>query len=358
MKNLPKIQIFSGISFVEKLLFTKNLSVMLKAGITLPDAIEVLTIQTRSSSFKKILKSIAWDIKNGQKLTTALKKHPDVFNFLYINLIEIGEDSGTLEENLEYLATQLAKENSLRKKIQGALLYPAIVLTTVFFVGMGLSLFVLPKLIDLFESMDVELPMTTKILLFFAYIVKDHGTLLAIATIAVIIMFRLLISTKYIKPLWHNFLLSLPIIGKFIQHNLMASFCRNLGIMLKSGLTLKNSLSINYEINENLVFKNYLNKLQVSVNKGKSLESELSNGSYKKISPMAIKMIGVGEKSGKLDEMFIYLGDYYEEEVDNTAKNLSTILEPVILLVVGIIVGFVSLAIISPIYELTGSIQR
>lgn len=356
-KTDNNIHILDRISFLDKLLFTKHLAMMVKSGITLSEAVETIASQTPSKKFHKTLTEISDDIKNGNSFPQALKKHPKVFNQFYITLTEVGEESGTLDENLKYLADQLAKEYTLKKKVQGALLYPTIVLVAVSLVGIGMSIFVLPQLADLFETLSVELPITTKILLFFANTMKNYGIFVISGFVALIILFRIFIKLPIIRPKWDSFLLSFPIFGPLLQNKELTSLCRNLGVMLKSGLPIIKALEVEYLGTENLVFKGYLEKIQKSVNKGKEIRDELDQGNYSRFSPIAVKMIGVGEKTGKLDEAFLYLGDFFEDEVDNTAKNLSVVLEPIILLVIGLVVGFVALAIISPIYNLTGSIK-
>ena len=357
MQKIKNIQILGRISFVEKLLFTKYLLVMIKSGITISEAIETIMAQTKSAKFRKVLEDVGHDIRNGQPLAKALTKHPKIFNKFFVSLIEVGEESGTLETSLDYLAKQQASEYALLKKIQAALLYPVIVLAAVTIVGFGMSLFVLPKLVDLFESLDVKLPITTKILLYFASLMKNHGILIISGFIMLLILFPIFVNTSFVKPIWHKLLLSLPIFGTLFQNRELSLMCRNLGIMLKSGLPIRRALEVEYQACENYVFKDYVKRIQKSVDKGKEIATELALGNYSKFSPIAIKMIGVGEKTGQLDESFLYLSNFFDEEVDNIAKNLSVVLEPIILLVIGLIVGFVALAIISPIYELTGSIK-
>lgn len=358
MNKKRGVQIFPTVSFIDKLLFTKHLSLMLKSGITISDAIETLASQTKSNKLYKILDEVSKNIRNGQTLAKSLQKHPKIFDNLYVSLVDVGEQSGTLQESLDYLSHQLSKEYSLHKKIQGALLYPEIVIVATVLIGFGMSLFVLPKLIDLFTSLDVKLPLTTRILLYFANLMKDHGITIAIIFIALSILSKILITLPSIRPKWDRIVLSIPIFGMLLQNQQLAGICRNLGIMLKSGLPITKSLNIQYVATNNYVFKDYIMRLQKSVDKGKEIGKELDTGSYSKFSGVAIKMIEVGEKTGKLDEVFVYLGDFFEEEVDNIAKNLSVILEPIILLVIGLVVGFVALAIISPIYDLTGAIKK
>lgn len=356
MANIS-IPFINQVSFVDKLLFTKHLSVMVKSGITVSEALETLRDQTKSGVMRKTLDQVIKDVRNGQTLAKALKKHPKVFDQFYTSFIEISEESGTLEENLNFLSTQLNKEYGLRKKVQGALMYPAIVLTAITIVGIGMSIFVLPKLVDLFSSLDAELPLSTKILLFVAQAMKNHGILIIGGFIGLILLFQIIIKLPLVKPYWHAFLLKLPVLGIFLQNEQLASLSRNLGIMIKSGLPVKRALAVQYEATTNLVFKDYIAKIQKSVEKGKGIEEEMIIDHFANMSPIATKMIGVGEKTGKLDEVLLYLGDFFEEEVDTAAKNFTIILEPIILLIVGLLVAFVAFAIISPIFQLTGSIK-
>lgn len=358
--KLPQLlnQIFNKVSDLDILFFTKHLSVMLKSGIPLVESIATLKDQIKKNYFKEILENIQKDIENGQSLESALAKHKEVFSSLYISLIGMGEKSGNLENNLEYLSEQLKKNYDFNKKIQAAMLYPKLILVATFIMSMFISLFVLPQLVNLFESFDVELPMSTKILMFAANAMKNYGIFIVSAVLLMAVLISTLLKTSKVKPKWHRLLLNLPLIGNLNQNIQMASFCRNLGIMLKSGLTITDSLKAQFEATDNLVYKSYLESLQKSMEKGKKLSDELKDKKYSLIPGIVPKMIGVGEESGKLEDVFLYLGDFFEEDVDDTTKNLSNILEPILLLVIGLVVAFVSLAIISPIYQLTGSIRR
>ncbi|MBI2337951.1 type II secretion system F family protein [Candidatus Daviesbacteria bacterium] len=356
--NLPTLtSILFRVTPLDILFFTKHLSVMLKSGIPLAESIQTLKNQTKNLTLKNILTGIYTDVENGQSLETALSKH-SAFSSLYVNLIAIGEKSGKLEESLEYLSLQLKKSYDFEKKIQGATLYPKLVLAATVIMASFISLFVLPNLVDLFKSLEVELPLGTKVLLFVADIMKKFGFLIVAALVIAGLLVSLLLKTPLIKPKWQKFVLSIPFVGSLNQNMEMASFCRNMGVMLKSGLTITESLKTQFNATDNLVFKGYLGGLSKSMEKGKKLSDELSSSKYKYIPAIVPKMIGVGESTGKLEDVFIYLGDFFEEDVDEVTKNLSNILEPLLLLVIGIVVAFVSLAIISPIYQLTGSIRK
>lgn len=358
MKPTAQTQLFSRVTFLDKLLFTKHLSIMIKSGITIVEAFDILTSQTKSPVFKKILEEIRTDIQNGKSLADSLSRHPKVFNTFYTSIVSIGETSGTLDQSLLYLSQQLSKDYAFRKKIQGALMYPAIVFVLATVVGMGVALFVLPKLLDLFKEFGTTLPLSTQILLFFARAMQNYGILIVGGFIGIVLLGKYMITLKEVKPYWDSFMLSVPIFGKIIQNAELTSFCRNLGVMLKSGLTVTKALDIEEKITTNTVFKNYVSKMLDAIDKGKAFSTELESGSYAKIPLVATKMIAVGEKTGKLEETFLYLGDFFEDEVDDATRNISTLLEPVMLLVIGSIVAFVALSIISPIYELSSSIKR
>jgi type IV pilus assembly protein PilC len=329
---------------------------MVKAGITLTEAFESLADQTKSNEFKNVLNEVFENLKNGQSLAKSLEKHPEVFDQLYINLVKIGEESGTLEESLEFLSKQLAKDYNLQQKIKGALLYPGLIFFATTIMGAFISFFILPQLVDFFTAFNVELPMTTKILLFFANLMKNYGILIFSGIGTIIFIGYLAIKMPKIKYIWQKILLHLPLFGQMISYGLLARFSRNLGIILKSGISITTALDVTANSLDNLVFKEAINIAQDAVTKGKPLAEVISTLSI--FPSLVSKMISVGEKTGKLDESLLYLADFYEEEIDNVSKNLTTILEPILLIVIGLVVGFVALAIISPIYELTGSIKK
>lgn len=355
---MKDIQLFPSVSHIDKVSFTTHLSVMIKRGIVISEAIETLVSQTKNSYFKTILTSLLSDIENGQPFSSALSRYPKVFDPLYISLVKVGEESGTLDENLVYLAQKLKKEYSLSKKIQSVMLYPAIVVAVAIVMGGYISIFVLPQLINFFTSLNAKLPLSTQILLWFAELMKNHGIVIFVGLGIFIVLFQMLLQTSVVKPYWHRFLLRIPVFGVFIENVQMASFCRNLGVMLQSGLTITSALDIAESGADNMVFKSYIGRIQNAVDRGKSIASELGTEGFSHFPIIAVKMIAVGEKTGKLDESLLYLGDYFEEEVDTTAKNFATIIEPLVFIVIGLMVAFLAFAIITPIYELMGSINK
>ncbi len=345
------------VSFQDKLFFTKHLATMLQAGIPLSEALETLHEQAQSAGMQKVLLHAIEEVKNGKSLEESLSQYPKTFDKFYTSLIEVGEQSGTLEKSLSFLAKQLTKDYNLRKKIQGALLYPALIFFSTIVMGSFITIFVLPKLVDFFEAFDFPLPITTKILLWFAVIAKNHGIVLVSCMILSVILFFFLIRIKSVKKIWHKYILHFPIFGKFLMYAQLARFSRNFGVLLESGLPVNRSLHVTAHTLSNLIYQKSVYQLSNQLEKGESLHDALMEKNFSHFPPIVRKMIGVGEKTGNLDNTLLYLSDFYEEEIDNMSKNLSTILEPLLLLVIGIMVGFVAIAIISPIYELTGSIR-
>lgn len=357
MEKKPKASFFSKVSFLDLANFTKHVSVMLKAGINLSESLDTLISQTKSPLLKTTLKHVLTDTNNGATLSSAMEKYPSVFDQFYVNIIRIGEESGKLDENLEYLSEKLHKDLSLRKKIKDAMFYPTIIVSATLVLGIGLSIFVLPKMGDLFRSFDMQLPLATRMLLWVSDIMKKYNIILVVVLIAAIVLFRITIKLKAVRPYWSKFMLSAPVVGKFVTYVETSSFCRNLGVMLTSNLPISRALEIAEKTTENYVFKKHIVELQKSVSEGKLLGDQLLQGHFPALPSMAIRMISVGERSGKLNDMLLYIGDYYEEETDSLAKNFSTVIEPILLLFIGVIVAVVALAIVGPIYQLTGSIK-
>jgi len=347
---------------MDKLLFTKHLSTMIKSGITISEALQVISDQASSRKFKRIIYNIDNQIRKGQRLSTALSSFPSVFDTLFINIVNVGEESGTLVENLEYLSSDLEEKYNLKKAIKAAAFYPSIVLSATFGLVLLLAYFVLPKITKLFKTLKFELPLTTKILLFTADLFENYGNIIIAIAIVTPFIIYFITRLKFIKPLWHWLLLKLPVIGKIISNYNLAIITRTINILLKSGIPVDRSLTITAETVNNKIYSQKLTQSIVEVQEGKRFSKVLQSLRQSKRKPLfpllVIKMLGVGEKSGQLEESAAYLARYYEKEVGGATKNLTVILEPILLVVIGLIVGFVAISIITPIYQITGQFGR
>ncbi len=344
-----------GVSREDKLFMTKHLSTLIMAGVPLSESLETVRDQA-SPDLAKVMKKICDDVENGSTLAKAMGKHKRVFDEFFVSLIEAGETAGTLDENLKFLAEQMDKDFSLRRKISGALMYPGLVIGATTVMGILISWFVLPKLVDLFNSFQVELPMTTKVLMWFAALMRDYGTFIVLGFFGTIFGLMALVQMRPVRQVVDRWLIGVPFVGKVVVFGEMGKFSRNLGTLLKSGLPVVQAMEITINTLGNLQFKKDFGEVKKKIAEGKSLYSAMSAKRYRGFSKMSVRMIDVGEKSGNLEEMLIYLSTYYDEEIDNVSKNMSTLLEPALLLFIGVVVAFTALAIISPIYSLMGGI--
>ena len=340
------------ISFFEKVFLAKSLALMIRAGLPLRESIATIQEQSKSKTFKKILDDILKSIDNGQSLTTSLSRHPNIFDSLYINMIKIGEESGTLAENLGHLSLQLEKSHELRSKVKAAMIYPAIILTAVIILGLALTFFVLPQITPIFKTFDIQLPLATRILIAFTEIIQNYGLFILIGVVALSVILFLISRFRPVKFLIHKITLKIPIAGAISRNVNIAHFSRTLGVLLKSGITVVSALDITQTTLGNLVYQKELVEVAEEVQRGKPISDYLRK--KETIFPLTVsRMVEVGEKTGNLEETLLYLSNFYEAEVDRSVKSLSTILEPILLLIIGAVVGFIALAIITPIYDIT-----
>ncbi len=345
-----------NIGKLERITLTKHLAVMIKAGIGLSQALENLSEQSKGDT-QKILKQIKIKLDNGSNLATAMSKFSNVFDEFYLGIIKVGEQTGKLDSSLEYLAVQQGKEYALEKKVSGALMYPGIILTATIGLAAFISLFILPKLTTFFEAFSTDLPATTKLLLAMSNFMKNYGVVFFACIGGLLFGFLMLLKIAKIKLWWDKFILKIPLIGRLIVEREVSRFARNLATMIKSGLPLFEALKIAINSQSNLAYKKAILELSTNLEKGKKMTEILKLPNYKLLFPRLVSdMIAVGEETGSIDESLFYVSQFYEEDIEETAKNMTTILEPAILLIIGLMVAFVALAIISPIYQLTGAL--
>ena len=352
---LKKELSFGSVSITQKAFFAKNLAVMLTAGLTITDALSIAADST-SGKMKKILTEVERNVSSGRTLAESLAMHPKTFSPFFQSAVYAGEQSGTLDENLEQAAIQLTKEKELGEKIKGAMIYPAVILTASFVLGLFVSFYILPKIAPLFEGLAVELPWSTRSLIWFSNFVNDNKTALIIGIIVFLVGFSWLLRQKFVKPITHWIFLHIPVVKKIVRSANLARFSRVLGTLLKSGLNVDEAMGITRKSVGNYYYSESVGKAAERVSKGTPISESLED--FKKLYPQIhTRMIKVGEGSGKMDETLMYLAEFFEEEVDNATKNISTAVEPILLLIIGAAVGFLALAIITPIYSITGNIK-
>lgn len=321
------------------------------------ESIKIIRKESRSKALSRIMDQLIIDISNGQFLSASLEKFKNVFGNLFINIIRVGESTGILPENLNYLADELKKKQELKRKVVGAMIYPAvIVLATLGITGL-LTIYVFPKILPVFESMHVKLPLSTRILIGTSHALTNYGGYLLLGLIAFLAIIFGLTRVRVIRFYFHRFLLLIPVFGTMVQDVNLANFCRTLGLTLKSGVRVVEAINITAESISNLVYKKRLMDLAEAVSRGEAFAPYFAK--YRHIFPIMVsQMVSVGETSGNLSETLLYLSDFYDSEVSEATKNLSNVLEPILMVTMGVVVGFVAISIITPIYEITSSVGK
>lgn len=354
-----KISLFEKLnvrlSAKEKVLFIKYLHVLLKSGLSLDDSLDVLLSQS-TGPLKKILERLVKEVQSGRTLANGLSYYPHIFSQVFINLIQAGENSGTLEKNLEYLAVQTQKQYDLKQSIKGSMMYPLIVLIGGTGVSIFIIVFIFPSIISLFETLKVDLPLATKILLFVANTITNHPVALILGIISLSILFLIALRIRVTRYILDAILLKSPIIGVIVRDSILSNVFRLLGTLLQSGMPLKQSIFITESTVKNLLFKKMFDDLDARVTQGGELVTVLRD--YSNIVPMmSIRLIHVGAQTGELENMLIYLGDFYGKEVDESSKRISIVIEPILIITVGVMIGFLAFAVISPIYQVITNVS-
>lgn len=348
--------LFLHVSLNDKILFVQQLSIAIKSGMSLYDAMAMIRKQVRSRSMKKILDMIIVDTNNGIFLSTSLEKFKGVFGDLFISIVRVGEASGTLTENLAYLSHEMKKTNTLRKKVRGALIYPAIVLSLTMVIATGMVVFVIPKLTTVFSNVQFQLPLATRILIAISNFLRTKWQITLGGLFGFFFGSWLLLKIHKVRYYFHYLITLLPIFGRMTRQMNMSNIARTLSLLLKSGSKIVEAIRITADTTQNLVYKHELEKAAELAKTGEYLSKHFATNE-RLFAPVMTNMIAVGENTGNLTENLSYLSDYYEEAVEDFTKNLSTILEPMILVILGIVVGFIALSVILPIYQVTQNVR-
>lgn len=342
----------------EQTLFAKRLSFLIKAGVPIVESLELIGKQTRSRGKAKMFEALAQDVSSGQYLSTSLAKFSNHFGEFTVNLIRIGENAGVLSLNLMYLADELAKKHALQRKVRGSLIYPVFITCTTLGVTGMLTVFIFPKIMPIFISLNITLPLTTRILLGISIFLQSWG-LYVILGLFICGAGFILVRTKvhWLHYSTDRILLSIPIAGDIARSYNVSNFCRTLGLLLRSGVHITEALLITASVTKNLIYRRAYERIAKEVVKGETISKNLAVGTIL-FPDMLSYMIAIGEKTGSLTETLGYLSDLYEAEVDEKTKNLSNSIEPILLVTMGVIVGLIAVSIITPIYDVTKNLSH
>jgi len=348
---------FNSISPQEKIDFAKNLAVMLKGSMTINEAVKALLYQTKSREMKKVLESIKNDLESGISLSESLKKEEKRFGNVFTSVIRAGEASGTLEGNLDFLADWLDRNNSLKKEISSVLLYPKIVLIATVVLGGGLTIFILPKLVPIFSGMNIELPTITKIILAISTFIGAQWLLIVSGIIGIWILWIFLNRVRFVKKDLQAFYLSLPFVGNLIVCYELALFSQLTSTLLRSGMSINEAINVSLLGTSNLNYFDSLKNILEKITQGISFTEAIKL--YPKLyPPNFVNIVSVGEHTGTLQLSFKNLSEFYSKEIITKTKNLPTVIEPILLVIIGVGVGVVAISIVLPIYSLTGRFTK
>lgn len=337
----------------EQIFFAKRLAFLAKAGVPMMEALIIIRGQTASKGKGKVYETIIEDVANGQDLSTAIRKYKYFLSDFGVNLIKVGETSGILAQNLTYLADELAKKDALRKKVVGALVYPAFITFATLGVVTLLTVYIFPKIMPIFTSLHVPLPFTTLALIAISEFLRAWG-LLCLFIIAVLLIAYFILRARFTEFRFHTdrAMFRIPLVGSIARSYNLANFCRTLGLMLRSGVPVAIAMDITAETTPNLVYQRAYARVAEAVIQGEPVSKQLER--EPKLFPSILThMIAVGEKTGSLAPTLGYLAEMYELEVDDQTKNLSSSIEPMLMLIMGLLVGLIAVSVITPIYGIT-----
>lgn len=344
-----------GVSLLDKSSFTRYMSLMLGSGLSMSQGVDSLAVDNKNPTMRKILNDLAYGLKSGQKISEVLECYSNIFDEAFVSMVKAGETSGTLSETFSYLSHKLRSEYELARNIKGAMVYPIVIFIALILMGFILIVFVLPRIGGVFKTMDIELPLPTLILLTVGTFMQKHILIVIPGTVMVLVLAWLFVPRDKLKLFISGLLAQLPMTGSIIQRIDYARLTRTLGVLLKCGVPITDSISISINTLSQPKLRNLAPMLKARLLKGVELSRIFKDT---KLFPSFItQMLTVGEKSGNLEEVLAEVGSYYAEEAEADLKNISQIIEPVLVLVVGILVGLLVISIIAPIYKLIGDLQ-
>jgi type IV pilus assembly protein PilC len=335
-------------------MFSRQFATMIDAGLSVVKCLDILQKQSRNPKMKDVIGEVKRDVGGGMSLTEALQKHPRIFSPLYVNMIRSAEAAGILDQVLDRLSTFLEKEQETRNKIKSAMMYPAVVFCFALLMLVALLFFVLPKFKGIFETMGLELPLTTRLLLNSSGYITTYWYIALVVLAGGVVLVKTLARTDKGKYAIDAAKLRLPVFGDLMLKTSVSRFARTFGTLISSGVPVLRALEIVADTAGNRVISDTVLRARVSIKEGQKISTPLFGS---KIFPvMVTQMIAVGEETGRLDQMLVKVSNFYDEEVDSTLKSLTSLIEPLMIVGLGFIVGFIAVSVISPIYSLVGSL--
>lgn len=350
-----KFSLFDHIKSHDKIIFARNLASMLEAGLAVSRALSVIERQTKNAGLKKIVVSINEDIKKGKSLSNSMRSFPKVFPPMFVSMVMSGEESGKLSESLNVVASQMEKTYLLQKKIKGALMYPSVIIVAMLGIGVFMLTYIVPTLTKTFKEIGTELPASTQFIIWLSDMFKNNMILVLVSLVATVVLIIISLRTKEGKRFFDYVFLHIPVISELVKEANSARTTRTLSSLLTSGVSVVEALDITKDVLQNSYFKAVIEKAKHNVETGAPMSDIFANCGN--LYPVFVgEMIAVGEETGDLGNTLLKTAIFYEEEVEQKTKDMSTIIEPVLMLVVGVAVGFFAISMISPIYSVVDNI--
>ncbi|MEK7463786.1 MAG: type II secretion system F family protein [Patescibacteria group bacterium] len=339
----------------EKINFARNLGSMITAGLAMSRALSVMERQTKNKAMKNILISLQKDVSEGKTLSTAMSSYKNVFSPLFISMVAAGEQSGNLAESLKIVGLQMDKNYALQRRVKGAMMYPSVILIAMVLIAILMLTYIVPTLMKTFTELKLDLPLSTKFVLYTSNTIRDHGLVVFLAT--AVIIGALIVWSKRAsgKNVIHYAILKIPVIGGIIKEVNAARTARTLSSLLNSGVDVVESVRITMDVIQNVHYKDILRRAGEAIKKGDPISKIFTEN--EKLYPLFLgEMMNVGEETGKIGEMLMGVAVFYEDDVEQKTKDMSTIIEPFLMVFIGAAVGFFAVAMISPMYSLVNVI--
>ena len=352
---ISKLQVITTVSISEKMIFARNMGVMVGAGVSMVKALEILSRQTKNKKFSNTLLSLATEIRKGRPLSEAMAGYPKIFSSLFCSMVRAGEASGKLEESLKLVSQQLERDHDLKRKVKGAMMYPAIIVMAMILIGILMMIYVVPTLTSTFNELGVELPTSTKFIIATSNFFASQSLLAVGLVLATVGAFAYFVRSAPGKKLVSTVSLYIPVISGLVKKMNSARTVRTFGSLIGSGVEVLEALEITEEVIQNNHFKEVIKGARTNIQKGRPIsETFIAN---EKLYPILVgEMMAVGEETGKLSEMLERLAEFYEGEVSAQTKDLSTIIEPILMVLIGAVVGFFAISMITPLYSSLGNL--
>ena len=350
------VGLFSGrIKNIDKITFARNTSNMLSAGLPLSRALGVSERQTTNAKLKEVFRKLNLSISGGKTFNESLAEYPKIFPTVFISMVKSGEESGNLAQSLKDVSIQMEKTYLLQKKIKGAMMYPTIIFIVMIIVAFLMMIYVVPRLTKTFKDLKTDLPTSTKFIIFISDFLAQNALLSLAGLVAVIVGVFYFFKTALGKNIFDTVVLKIPVISQIVIESNSARTARTMSSLLSAGVDIVTAVRITGEVLQNNNYKRALKRLETVVEKGDSMSSVFETES-KIYPPFVTEMISVGEETGKLSDMLLGVANFYENEVDQKTKDLSTIIEPVLMVFIGAAVGFFAISMITPMYSVMNNI--